>query len=45
MLRNITALIAGLAAGSALNMALIQLNSVVLFPVLAGADHETRSRG
>jgi hypothetical protein len=38
MLRNIGAVIAGMVVGMALNMALIQLNSLVLFPMPPGTD-------
>lgn len=38
MLRNFGAVILGMVAGSAWNMALIQLNSSVLYPLPAGAD-------
>ena len=38
MLRNILAVLSGLLAGGALNMALIQLNMHVLFPMPPGMD-------
>ena len=38
MLRNIGAAVAGLVAGMSLNMALIMLNSKVLFPMPEGMD-------
>jgi hypothetical protein len=38
MLRNILAVIVGIIVGMALNMALIQLNSLVLFPIPPGTD-------
>ena len=38
MLRNIFAVFIGIALGMALNMALIQLNSLVLFPMPPGTD-------
>jgi hypothetical protein len=38
MLRNILAVIAGLFVGSLVNMAIIQLNMRVLFPVPEGVD-------
>lgn len=38
MIRNILAVIAGLAAGMAVNMALVMLNAYVLFPMPAGTD-------
>jgi len=38
MIRNILAVIAGLAAGMAVNMALIMLNAHVLFPMPEGTD-------
>ena len=38
MLRNILAVVVGTVAGMALNMAVIQLNFQVLFPMPAGTD-------
>ena len=38
MIRNILAVVAGLAVGMAVNMALIMLNAYVLFPMPAGMD-------
>jgi len=38
MIRNILAVIVGLAAGMAVNMALVMLNAYVLFPMPAGTD-------
>jgi MFS family permease len=38
MIRNIVATIAGLIAGSILNMVIVQLNMHVLFPMPAGMD-------
>ncbi len=38
MIRNILAVIVGLAVGMAANMALIMLNAYVLFPMPAGMD-------
>jgi hypothetical protein len=38
MLRNIGAVVVGLIAGNVWNMALIMLNSKVLFPMAEGAD-------
>jgi len=38
MLRNVLAVIVGLAAGMAVNMALIMLNGYVLFPMPEGMD-------
>lgn len=38
MLRNILAVVAGVIAGMAFNMAIIQLNSTVLFPMPEGLD-------
>ena len=38
MLRNALALLAGLAVGMTLNMAIIQLNTQVLFPMPTGTD-------
>lgn len=40
VLRNIGAVVVGLIAGSVWNMALVMLNSTVLFPMAAGADME-----
>jgi len=41
MIRNILAVIAGLAAGMAVNMALVLLNAYVLFPMPPGTSMET----
>jgi len=38
MVRNILAVLAGLAAGMATNMALVMLNAYVLFPMPEGTD-------
>ena len=38
MVRNVVAVIVGLAAGMAVNMALVMLNVEVLFPMPAGMD-------
>ena len=38
MVRNVLAVVVGFLVGSALNMALIQLNMRVFFPMLAGMD-------
>jgi hypothetical protein len=38
MIRNILAVIVGLAAGMAVNMALVMLNGYVLFPMPEGMD-------
>ena len=38
MLRNTLAVVVGILAGMALNMALIQFNSLVLFPMPPGTD-------
>lgn len=38
MIRNVLAVLAGLAAGMVTNMALVMLNAYVLFPMPAGID-------
>ncbi len=38
MVRNILAVVVGIAVGMTVNMALIQLNSLVLFPMPPGTD-------